>query len=227
LPHGGRVTRFAVGTPLGPSSNSWKVSTTKAGDIYIAGRDNFHGSKVSLHKSGRWRLAQNEDAVAARPDLTPAGADRAVVKWDAPPGWRQSPIVAFRVVILSPAVYLSATDRTDWKRSVLFIEPHPDSRAMTVVSVCVVPDDQDFDYSAAVGGKLAVLDLTEGVHAHVIATHAPAFESGLEELGSAVLEDTPGLSADELKGHVVLVHGFDDDGVHFFMPLPLSMWTGG
>jgi len=225
LPHGGRVARFAVGTPLGPSSNSWTVATNKAGDIYISGRDNFQGSKVSLHKSGRWRLAQTQEAVEARPHLIAEGADRAVAKWEAPSDWRSAPIVAFRVITLSPALYLAATDRIDWKPSVLFVEPCPDPRVMTVVSVCVVPDGQDFDYRNAEGGQIAVLDLIDGVSAHVVATHAPIWKTGLSDLGRAVLGQTPGLSEDTRRDGVVLLHGFDDEGIHFLMPLPLSMWA--
>src|SRR5450759_485989 len=78
LPVGGRTVRFAVGTPGGFSSNSWVVTTSQAGDIYVAGRDNFRESKISLHQSGRWRLAHTAQAAAERPDLLGPDEDRVV-----------------------------------------------------------------------------------------------------------------------------------------------------
>src|SRR5680860_1897701 len=81
LPIGGRTARFAVGVPDGQSSNSWAVTTSKSGDVYISGRDNFQGSKSSLHTSGRWRLATTQEAALERPDLVSSGTDRAVAKW--------------------------------------------------------------------------------------------------------------------------------------------------
>jgi len=224
LPHSGRTSKFAVGTPLGPSSNSWWVTTSKAGDIYIGGRDNFRQSKVSLHQSGRWRLADLQ--VAGSQSSESSGADSAVAKWAPPTGWKLEPVVAFRILILQPALYLSATDRIDWKRSVIFVEPPTDQALMTVVSICVIPDDQDFDYSGAQGGKLAILDLAEGVRAHVLATHVSAWTDGLPELGAAILRQTPDLTSDLMRDGVVLVHGFDEDSVHYLAPLPLRMWDG-
>jgi hypothetical protein len=55
--------RFAVGHPDGLTSNSWRVWTSPAGDVYISCRDNFKEAKVSLHASGRWRMGFTEKAV--------------------------------------------------------------------------------------------------------------------------------------------------------------------
>jgi hypothetical protein len=224
LPQGGRTVRFAVGDPSGLSSNSWVVSTSKTGDIYIAGRDNFRESKVSLHRSGVWRLAQTERTALLRPDLVPAGTDRVVDKWEPPPEWQKKPVVAFRLITLHPAVYLSPAQREGWKRSVVFIEPNPDPGIMTVVSVCVIPDGLDFDYSASVGGTIAVLDLVEGTAVHVVAAYDTAFE-GLQGLGEAVLDQAGEMPDELLRDGVVLAHGSADDGVRFLMPLPLGLWT--
>lgn len=65
--------RFAVGRPDGASSNSWKLWTVPAGDVYVACRDNFRDMKVSLHASGRWRLGFTERAINGRPDLLTPG----------------------------------------------------------------------------------------------------------------------------------------------------------
>jgi hypothetical protein len=61
--------RFVVGHPEGLTSNSWIVWTSKRGDVYISCRDNFTEAKVSLHASGRWRMAFTETAVAENSNL--------------------------------------------------------------------------------------------------------------------------------------------------------------
>jgi hypothetical protein len=225
LPTSGRNVRFAVGLPGGPSSNSWIVTTSKQGDIYIAGRDNFREVKTSLHKSGIWRFAHISKAATDRPDLLDADGNRLIDSWKAPVGWRSEPVVAFRVALLTPALYLSPEQRGGWKRSVVFVEPPTDRAMMTVISVCVIPDGQDFDYRDATGGKVAVLDLVEGVRVHVLATWAPEFNFGAQELATAVTARAAELS-DRVSEHgVALLHGHDDDGVRLLVPIPLSYWA--
>jgi hypothetical protein len=51
LPVRDKPVRFAVGAPSGITSNSWKIWATKSG-VYIACRDNFKETKVSLRISG-------------------------------------------------------------------------------------------------------------------------------------------------------------------------------
>src|SRR5215208_7794203 len=72
--------RFVVGTPTGPSNNSWKV-WVHGQDAYVACRDNFEGFKVSLHASGIWRLGFTQEFAQARPDIVPEGEDRVWKKW--------------------------------------------------------------------------------------------------------------------------------------------------
>ena len=50
LPVRDKPVRFAVGAPDGITSNSWKIWAKKSG-AYIACRDNFKETKVSLHTS--------------------------------------------------------------------------------------------------------------------------------------------------------------------------------
>ena len=59
--------RFMVVAADGKSSNSWRFWTEGAGDAYVVCRDNFKEGKISLHASGRWRIAWDEKAVAKNP----------------------------------------------------------------------------------------------------------------------------------------------------------------
>jgi hypothetical protein len=54
--------------------NSWKCWVGKKGDVYIICRDNLKDAKVSLHASGRWRMALEERVRTKYP------AERAGVK---------------------------------------------------------------------------------------------------------------------------------------------------
>lgn len=79
--------RFMVVGSDGKSSNTWRFWTEPSGDAYLACRDNFKEAKVSLHASGRWRIAWDEHAVAGKPELVPPGQDRAWEKWKPPHRW--------------------------------------------------------------------------------------------------------------------------------------------
>ncbi len=167
--------RFAVGHPDAASSNSWVVSVEKKGDIYVACRDNFREVKVSLHASGRWRLALTEQAVKARPDLLPPGADRVWDRWAPPPDHDSRLVIAFQVVFPSRELYVRPEQRTGWKPMV-FVEPSSDPDKMVVVSTCVVPslaavqpppDGTPF-------GVLAVIPIDERRSVQLVATYEAA-----------------------------------------------------
>jgi len=84
LPINDRPVRFAVGNPKGLTSNSWRVWAEKKCELYIACRDNFKETKVSLHASGRWRMGYTTEAIAKNPSLVSPGDDRAWEIWDRP-----------------------------------------------------------------------------------------------------------------------------------------------
>ena len=63
LPINDTPARFAIGPPDGLTSNSWRIWSTKHGDVYISCRDNFTEAKVSLHTSGRWRMGFTSQAI--------------------------------------------------------------------------------------------------------------------------------------------------------------------
>lgn len=74
----------------------WVLWTNaKGNDVYLAARMLGGIQKVSLHGSGKWRIAFDDP----ESPFIPAGEDRATTKWDRPaeltPGWTR----AFAVVI--------------------------------------------------------------------------------------------------------------------------------
>jgi hypothetical protein len=81
----GSTLRFAVGDPNDMRSTTWNVvGGKKDRDIYIGARQAMNHHKLSLHRSGKWRLAE----VMERGD----GEDRVLVRYEPPPevfpGWR-------------------------------------------------------------------------------------------------------------------------------------------
>jgi len=88
LPIGSRL-RFAVGQPDALRSETWVVVGGKSQrDVYVGSRSSMGQFKLSLHKSGRWRLAQ-VDMSATDGEGAP---DRVLMRFTPPEpvaqGWR-------------------------------------------------------------------------------------------------------------------------------------------
>jgi hypothetical protein len=131
-----KPARFAVGDPAGVTSNAWRVWAQKQ-DLYIACRDNFRETKVSLHASGRWRMGFTSEAVANQPHLIAPDQNRAWDVWDAPKGNLRSPICAFHLVFATSELAVSPEQRgiSDWK-NVVFVEAAPAGK-VTVATLFV------------------------------------------------------------------------------------------
>jgi hypothetical protein len=225
LPITGREARFSVGTPTSRSSNSWKIQISKKGDIYIICRDNFNDSKISLHASGTWRYAFEDSIAKKRPDLVPPGNDRAIHKWKAPDGWQKKPIVAFELHVPNSGLYLSPSDRTDWKKSVVFIEPHKEPQIMTVVQLVISPSNILCDAKEKEGGIIAKLELPKQLYAMIAVCFIDAtihnhhlhqwrdHINSSKKINDIALENSDG---------VITLHGFNEYGTMFIMPLPLK-----
>jgi hypothetical protein len=117
------AVRFAVGPPDGITSNSWKCWVGKNGDVYIICRDNLKDAKVSLHASGRWRMAFEERARTKYPGLIAADRNRAWQVWAEPPAQLPETVIAFRLFFLTAELGVSPAQRSskEWNK-VIFIE---------------------------------------------------------------------------------------------------------
>ena len=218
VPVTGRSVRFAVGNPSGLSSDSWKVWTTRQGDIYLACRDINRDCKISLHASGAWRLAYLKEAFE-QGDVIPDGADRVIERWERPSGWGEQPVAGFRVVVTSGGLYRTPGDRTGWTRTTVWVDPRIEIAEATVISVYGVPNGQTV---VEPPGVLAVLDLVEGMKAHVVAWQFETL-SGFEEIGEAVVAETdPAVTLD--TSDIVLLHG-QWDGAGMMTIIPLGAMT--
>lgn len=151
--------RFAIGTPDGVSSNSWRL-WVQGTDTYVSCRDNFREFKVSLHTSGVWRVAFTEEAVKRNPSLKTQEGDRVLHRQKPDLTDKTKAIIGFQIVILNSGLYLKPEQRKKWPKNVIFAEPPFNDREMTVVSVVVVPVNSNLVFPdgirGAVIGKLSL-----------------------------------------------------------------------
>ena len=89
---GGSI-RWAAGTLDGPRSQSWSLfGSTTDDDVYLGPRPQTGAIKLSLHRSGRWRMAWTEKFAKSRGWSD--DVDRVLTRWEPPdevrPGWRHA-----------------------------------------------------------------------------------------------------------------------------------------
>lgn len=197
--------RFSIGTPTGPSTNSWKV-WVRGEDAYVACRDNFREIKVSLHASGIWRLGFTEQFAQSNRSMAPPEKDRAWKKWRPTLDDEHRMVIAFQIVCPLASLYLSPKDRAKWPTSIVFVEPAPTEAEMAVLSVCVVlGQDALASKPETRGAVLAVLPVGNDRTLQVVITH--------EEIG-----DIPKLFSDGFKrmlGQLKPEQKLPDEGLFF------------
>jgi hypothetical protein len=182
LPLREQVIRFAVGDPGGLTSNAWRVWTQGQGDIYLACRDSFQETKVSLHVSGRWRFGFTAEAANARPDLIPPGTDRAMEVWDKPKEFSPGVIQAFKLYFPISTLYLSPGQRIGKKwKDVLYIEEGT-LDVCSVLAVYVTTFPYPFSYNNIRSFSLGIWALPDGTFAQLVAQAEPEnFEKRLDD----------------------------------------------
>ena len=215
--------RFAVGTPSGMSSYSWRV-WIHGSDTYVMCRDNYREFKVSLHSTGIWRLGLTEKAVSDRPDLVAEGADRAWKKWTPGTGDAGKAVVAFRIVFLSQSLFLQPADRTDWRPSIMFVEPPEGPETMTFVSVVVVRSHAPLVGPDIDGGIIAVVPLDDISSIQLVAQY-----ESRDALWKSILDSFPsdvnlhGLHEEIPDRGVLFLHGDKDVGSPWVTAVPYSL----
>jgi hypothetical protein len=165
--------RFAVGLPDGLTSNAWRVWTGKHGDVYIACRDNFKEAKVSLHTSGRWRMAYTSEAITKNISLLSGEENRAWEVWDKPPATLPGVVTAFHLVFPTAELAVRPEQRVpdEWK-NVVYIEAAPPGQ-MVNVTLFVTVGDPILQPEYGRSFRLASLAITDGRCAQLVAYEAP------------------------------------------------------
>ncbi len=117
--------RWAVGTPDGPRSQSWSLfGSTNDDDVYLGPRSQTHAIKLSLHRSGRWRMAWTEKY--AKSVGMPDDVDRVLTWRDPPeevrPGWRH----AVMLLVTPESVAQQLPQDSGLGKVAFFPAPNPD-----------------------------------------------------------------------------------------------------
>jgi hypothetical protein len=165
--------RFMVVGSDGKNSNTWKFWTEPSGDAYLLCRDNFKDAKVSLHTSGRWRIAWDEKAVANKPELVAPGQDRAWEKWEPPPPVEPGLVAAVRMLFPTSELAVEPEQRVGkvWRTNKLAIEAAPiGSGKLTAVTLFVSDEDVALKHRFERSQHFASLPLGDGGRrAHLVA----------------------------------------------------------
>jgi hypothetical protein len=166
--------RFAVGHPDGLTSNSWKMWANPKGDVYLACRDNFTDTKVSLHASGRWRMAFTNEALKKRPELRASNRNRAWEVWDEPPASLPGTVTAFRLFFPAFELAVRPEQRTTriWKKRIVFVEAPPTGK-LTVVTLFITTGETLLRHESEPSICLASLDIGNNRRAQLIAHGDP------------------------------------------------------
>jgi len=164
--------RFAIGSPHGLASNSWRV-WVKREQVYIACRDNFKEAKVSLHSEGKWRMGFTEEAIRRKPSLLPEGQNRAWDLWDEPPPSLPNTIIAFRLPFLTSELAVPPQRRApaDWK-NVIYVEAAPPGK-MTTVTLFITRGDPELKHETEPSVRIASLEIGDGRRAQLVAHGEP------------------------------------------------------
>jgi len=179
LPVLNRPVRFAVGDPNGLTSNSWIVKSHPKSGIYIACRDNFKETKVSLHPQGMgdWRMAFVSKDVAQQ---VTGDTKREWSVWTEPPELVPNLIVAFHLYFPTSEIAVTPEMRTAklWK-DVMFIEAGPPGK-ITIVTLFITIGDLRPTHESEPSFVLASFDAGDNRYAKLVAHADP--EGNIPEL---------------------------------------------
>jgi hypothetical protein len=219
--------RFAVGTPMGPSTSSWKLWVRKD-DIYVACRDNFSGFKVSLHASGIWRVGFTREFALERTDIVPEGQDRVMKKWMPRLDMPNQAVIGFQIVAPAASLYVRGDSRKTWPSSVVFVEPPSDAGQMVVMSVAVVPSQQPVVPKSEVTGGVAVVPIGNDRSVQLVATYEDVGDmlQLIERAWEHAVHQPGGLPALPDNG-VFCVHGNRGEDVPWFSAVPFRRIASG
>jgi hypothetical protein len=168
--------RFAIGSPNGLTSNSWRIWVTKHGDVYIACRDNFTEAKVSLHASGRWRVGFTTEALRENPNLISGQQNRAWDVWDEPPATLPNTVTAFHLLFPSSELVVRPEQRQSklWA-NVVFIEAMSSGK-LTVLTLFVTMGNIILTHESEPSFCLASLDIGGNRFAQLVAHGDPELD---------------------------------------------------
>jgi hypothetical protein len=148
----GSSLRFAAGDPNGMRSSTWSVVGGKRErDVYIGARQAMGSHKLSLHRSGKWRLAETRQ----RDD----GTDRVLMRYAPPPevalGWR----LAARILIPTTSLRTPYDEKPTRDRRPISWWPAPLTGWTMSFNIFLGVQKRDDGFTVVCAGEVGRIDL--------------------------------------------------------------------
>ena len=189
---------FAVGSPDGNTSNTWKIWEHN-GSIYIACRDNFQQAKISLHPSN-WRMAFTKES-----NIKMKQNDRTWEEWQLTTNQIENAQIPFRLFFSSLDLGVTPRMRTGKKwKNIIYVEAPPDGK-LTAISIFILEADLQVNHESEPSFCLASFTTPNDKWVKVIAHGEPegnipqikrlAMERVLIELENNNIDKPPGAYA--------------------------------
>ena len=229
--------RFGVLKRDNLSSNSWRVWTTRAGDVYIACRDHMTDQKISLHQSGKQQIAfTSESGIETTP------GSRYVDRWWEPEHARDSKVTpTFMLFFPSWALTLNQAIRDEnlsvWNKNQVFIEA-AESPVATIVSFTITDDDLTLSFNTegeSPNIPLGILPARSGKKLWIVASYVP--EGNMMNMAEQCMDDFQSKANEGMKNKVrdlpsgqvlgMCATGRSTTGGAFMMPFAIEMHWGG
>jgi hypothetical protein len=221
-----QVLRFAVGSPDGPRSRTWRLWVPpRKSDVYISSRRVASDVKVSLHEPGPSRLALTQEHVRGPNPIAVPGADpRGAVEWERPrPRLPEVPMTR-PFAILVPAEEVRDRDGSESGDVVWTAPPAP--------GMCV---EYDVMYAAAgltvegypgatsMGTELVgKVDLANGEQVWVVSWEHELGEAATGQYERLRNARIVGADGKRMEGMGALAFGVEDGGIGMFLDVTVD-----
>lgn len=167
----GKPARFAAGSPTTPHSSTWTVVGGRAGrDLYVGNRAVMHMHKLSLHESGRWRLAETDEFAKKLTVFGSIDEDTRVLGRFTPPaerthGWQLAvTIIVTDASLMEPEPSPSTSTQISWW-------PAPANYEVRVFAVYLSDEAGAYDEQITfTDDVVASLELPKGARCVVVTT---------------------------------------------------------
>lgn len=171
--------RFAVGSPSGRRSTSWKVWSDTKSEIYLTQRSMGRVNKFSFHQGGDATYAYRWAGIAPHAD----GTDRNFRKWQrlpVPP--KGSDVVAGLLSIIFPTNHLSSVLHDISAKSLHWFAPAPVGMAVVVDLFLTKNDRSEIEVAFGIRGERNIVRYTPLPNGNrlVIASHI--YDCGPQEI---------------------------------------------
>jgi hypothetical protein len=207
-------TRFAVGSPAGVKSSTWRFWANKKGDFYLATRTLGGILKTSFHRDGRCHTGFTTEYQAKKNSLAPLDSSRHLDVWHLP---EESSVCACQILI--PGGELRVFPAQDPGR-VTWI-PAPPQEQQFVGSICILQPDAEMGiWPGAEHGAFPIALLAAGTRRAWVVGHIQPLHPNVAKSVEFERERLGARGVPKATGNRALLFGNpDDNSRHWLLDL--------